>query len=89
MISPANLHGTEFPRVTCARWVKPGEGPSQMDKHLRGECRPCLFFTRKAHGHVVHVGYEAWGNSHVSKIYPLDPSGKHTKNPWKVTIFHR
>lgn len=40
-------------------WVKPGEGPSkldqldqldQLDLHIRGECRPCLFFTRKADG---------------------------------------
>ncbi|CAL1172045.1 unnamed protein product [Cladocopium goreaui] len=32
------------------RWVKPGEGPSQLDRHLSGLCRPCLFFTRKADG---------------------------------------
>eukprot|EP00438_Fugacium_kawagutii_P036372 Skav223638 [mRNA] locus=scaffold46:319985:337811:+ [translate_table: standard] len=32
------------------RWVKPGEGPAQMDAHLRGTCRPCLFYTRKADG---------------------------------------
>jgi len=37
-------------------WVKPGEGPSKLDQldqlelHIRGECRPCLFFTRKADG---------------------------------------
>eukprot|EP00435_Cladocopium_sp_Y103_P066942 s192_g29.t1 len=31
-------------------WVKPGEGPSKLDLHIRGECRPCLFFTRKADG---------------------------------------
>lgn len=32
------------------RWVKPGEGPSQMDKHLRGECRPCLFLRARPTG---------------------------------------
>eukprot|EP00434_Breviolum_minutum_P017071 symbB.v1.2.015062.t1/scaffold1116.1/size136988/5 len=32
------------------RWVKPGDGPSKLELHLRGECRPCLFHTRKADG---------------------------------------
>ena len=35
----------------AARWIKAGEGISQLElqqAHLRGECRPCLFHTRKA-----------------------------------------
>mmetsp|Transcript_103514 Transcript_103514/g.144189 ORF Transcript_103514/g.144189 Transcript_103514/m.144189 type:complete len:122 (+) Transcript_103514:78-443(+) len=35
------------------RWIRAGEGPSRLELHqlhLRGECRPCLFFSRKADG---------------------------------------
>eukprot|EP00435_Cladocopium_sp_Y103_P033721 s158_g8.t1 len=32
------------------RWVKPGDGPSKLERHLSGACRPCLFFRRKADG---------------------------------------
>ena len=38
-------------KKSAARWIKAGDGISQLELqqvHLRGECRPCLFHTRKA-----------------------------------------
>ena len=44
---PAWLVCIVFGDLTAGGWslVK---GPSQLDRHLSGLCRPCLFFTRKA-----------------------------------------